>query len=763
MHNFGLRHFAPKIATHARMLAVLMVLVTLICLALMFTRTTFTGDINENLRNNSETYHQFEALEETFHPFSEDEYLLIESEDLSRPDTYAALQDFLLDLQFAPQMETAFSIFSLPELSALAPGEKRDIGAVRFFLTSPTLADLPVAERLTKLRKDVAFADKMLSEDLTTTLVVLMLSEPATASQSGFRQESVDEILQMASSYKEHFKVSLVGIPEIQRSIRDTLNEDQTKLTIVATIFCILVSGLVFRSWRSAVVCTLPAVVSAVWYFGFLALMKIPVDFLTTIVPTMVIVVAFADGMHLYMAMHRKLLTGASVREAVIFGVGTTGPACFLTSLTTSLAFIGIGIGSTGSMDRLAFTGTMGIMLAFFAVIIILPTTALFLLKRDERSIAPMLPLLESLSPLAIFVTKRFYRLAVVVALLLGAGLVAIHFNTKADFRVVDYLPEDKLILQHERQIEQKLGGTGQLYATIRDPDGQRGISESDKEQISAIFASLNKGLSKPLKSEMLLGMTDYLGEASFEDGNPLSRRFISEDGLSFCIPLPLASIITATEIRQVIEKIEDQLAGDGLKDMVTFSGVSVLTAYQAPVMIHELRAGLISAIFIVIASIMLITRSARLGLACLVPNMIPILAVESYFWFANQPLSLSSVIALTIAFGIAVDNSIHLLNQVHLVGSEDESLETQDVLSGAIKAISPAVMATSLLLIAGLTTSQLSALPSVALFGRLVMASLFFALISNLFLLPSFLAVLTGTKKRRKSLVEAESREPMR
>ena len=114
----------------------------------------------------------------------------------------------------------------------------------------------------------------------------------------------------MAADYEDAFTLSFVGIPEIQRTIRSTLHGDQTKLTIASILLCIAVAGTIFRSWRGALICSVPPVIGVVWYFGFLAVFSIPVDFLTTIVPTMVIVIAFADGVHLYMSIQRKRADG---------------------------------------------------------------------------------------------------------------------------------------------------------------------------------------------------------------------------------------------------------------------------------------------------------------------------------------------------------------------------------------------------------------------------------------------------------------------
>ena len=91
MQSLGLKYLAPKIASHPGWVATITLAVTLLSLWLTLTRTEFTGDITENLRNNSETYQAFQALEDEFHSFSNDETLLIRSTDLGSPEDYQAL------------------------------------------------------------------------------------------------------------------------------------------------------------------------------------------------------------------------------------------------------------------------------------------------------------------------------------------------------------------------------------------------------------------------------------------------------------------------------------------------------------------------------------------------------------------------------------------------------------------------------------------------------------------------------------------------
>ena len=340
----------------------------------------------------------------------------------------------------------------------------------------------------------------------------------------------------------------------------------------------------------------------------------------------------------------------------------------------------------------------------------------------------------------AIWLATSHRKSILSLAAILSIILIAIHIVLPASFRVTDYLSEDLPIRQDETLIEEKLGGSGQLYAILSDPDGQKGLSASDRDTFNALLTSINKQLDRPVDPAPVLRLMERLDQADIESGNPLLHRFVSYDGLSYLVPIPVGTMLAAEEISGYAGRILDQLESDGFGQSVTLTGLSLLTANETPKLIGDLRTGLIGAIIIVILAIMVIVRSFRFGLAFLLPNIIPILAVQAYFWIVDRPLNMTAVIALTIAFGIAVDNSIHLLNQYRLARGFENRRRSVASMASAIGTITPAVLATTVLLVAGLSMTQLSALPSVNLFGRLVITALIIAMLADLYILPSFL-----------------------
>ena len=94
--------------------------------------------------------------------------------------------------------------------------------------------------------------------------------------------------------------------------------------------------------------------------------------------------------------------------------------------------------------------------------------------------------------------------------------------------------------------------------------------------------------------------------------------------------------------------------------------------------------------------------------------------------------------LATTIAFGIAVDDTIHFLNRatqrVRAGDSPDAAVLDTIVDLGSI------LGATSIVLIAGVALTLVSDFSAVRTFGKLTIAILVFALVADLVILPAML-----------------------
>jgi len=154
---------------------------------------------------------------------------------------------------------------------------------------------------------------------------------------------------------------------------------------------------------------------------------------------------------------------------------------------------------------------------------------------------------------------------------------------------------------------------------------------------------------------------------------------------------------------------------------------------------VRGLQGDLTVSVLVNLALIGFAFQSFRVAAASAIPNLFPILGTEAWLWWSGSGLQLTTVIALTIAFGIAVDDTVHFLSH-YLHGRREEKRSHEDAVKHTLLRIGGAIVATTIILCAGTAILVFAELPQVALFGSLFVITLALAVLGDLFILPALL-----------------------
>jgi predicted RND superfamily exporter protein len=198
----------------------------------------------------------------------------------------------------------------------------------------------------------------------------------------------------------------------------------------------------------------------------------------------------------------------------------------------------------------------------------------------------------------------------------------------------------------------------------------------------------------------------------------------------------------------KVVQDIRETLDKLGPSDDIVITGLRALIAEEFPKLINQLRQGLLIAVFLAVGIVILATRSWRMGFAALVPNMLPILFAESMILVSGSRLDITNVIALTVAFGIAIDNAVHIINSYS--AQRRAGMQGERAVRNAVREIGPALVASTAILSITAVITQFSPMPSVATLGRLLILTLVLALACNLTILPAYIRLIAGSGKMR-------------
>ena len=194
--------------------------------------------------------------------------------------------------------------------------------------------------------------------------------------------------------------------------------------------------------------------------------------------------------------------------------------------------------------------------------------------------------------------------------------------------------------------------------------------------------------------------------------------------------------------LRPVFYSIENLLFIDQNIDTdlikVKLTGSTLLLDKSNEIITCHLLYGLLFAIFIVSVIMGLLYRSVKVTLLALVPNLLPLVMILGIIGWTDMGLKMSTAIIFTIAFGIAVDDTLHFMSRLKSELKKgktvDEAIRTTYLSTGR------AIVITSTILVLGFGILLFSSFQTTFITGLLVSLALLFALFADLILLPVLL-----------------------
>jgi len=169
-------------------------------------------------------------------------------------------------------------------------------------------------------------------------------------------------------------------------------------------------------------------------------------------------------------------------------------------------------------------------------------------------------------------------------------------------------------------------------------------------------------------------------------------------------------------------------------------TGLQVFATRQVTLLIEEVEQSFGLAFLLITLIMTLSFRSLKYGLLAMIPNVFPMLVTLGYMGAVGMHLRIVSVISFAIAFGLAVDNTIHILSRFQHEFRQGHG--TDVAVTRSLAAVGGAVWTTSLLLLLGFAVLMLSSFKASHEFGVLACVTILSALAGDLLLLPALLRV---------------------
>ncbi|MCC2113802.1 MAG: MMPL family transporter, partial [Hyphomicrobiales bacterium] len=457
--GFGLEQIGVVAVRHRMVGGLIVIVLTAMC-ALGLSRLGFDDELRNIFHSSSLDHKTFEEFEATFGNTESDLFVLITGDTLATPDAMAALREFTFDLRLEDGVASAASLFSLRN----APDENDDAPTV-MPQALPSGTDLEIL--FERIDKHPLGLGKLISPDRTAALVIVALDpghqglkEAATVTDAvkGLAQETFQPL---------GLSAEVAGIPVLRIELVARLLQDQVRIVSLGMGLAFLISGVMFRSLIGALVTTVPAIMAVVWVLGLMGLIGVKINLTTTILPVLILVLAFADSMHITTDLLRAYVKGEKRKTAAIAAIREIGPACALTSLTTAIAFLTLTLSESHAIRELGITGSLATLLSFAAVITIGPLMFLLLARGP---IAPPSERSGFFRWLGI-IAHRFGSIGwrrPLLTTIVGTLIVVVvgigHAQLRPEFSFHEHLGKDIPTVQAMARINHEFGGSNPVH-----------------------------------------------------------------------------------------------------------------------------------------------------------------------------------------------------------------------------------------------------------------------------------------------------------
>jgi uncharacterized protein len=607
-----------------------------------------------------------------------------------------------------------------------------------------------------RIYKSPDLVGTLFSEDATAvSLFVQTTDDLAKAPGDSLIAAMYGEIERLG--LKEHH---VAGKVLAQSVFIDKMKIELAVFMSASIVLVIIFLWIAFRTAWGVLVPLIVVLLSVIWSLGVMGLFDKPIDVMTVLLPTILFVVGMSDVIHILSRYLTEIGNGETKLDALRVTVKEVGLATLLTSLTTAVGFLTLLTTSIVPIREFGLYTAISIFLAFVLAFTVLPAMLLLLKKpnpiRARRSDLSWPMLLRRVYS---FVLRRPYpiliaSMATVLISLLGISMI------KVDTTLLEDLGDDDPIVLDFQYFEKKFSGVRpfelHLMAgedkTLYDLDVLQEIDRLESYLLQTYglnFISSPTTVVRTLHRAQNGGLPEhYTLPESEREMQQLQRRLTAFNKRSemrsvitqdlregrLAGKMPDVGSVQASLLNDSLRVfMREQLDPSLLRTQVT--GSAVLLDKNNEYVVGNMLQGLLIAFGVVALLVGIIFRSFRMVLISLVPNIIPLLMIGGIMGFLGINMTVSVSIIFTIAFGIAVDDTIHFLGKLKLELRKGKSLPY--AIKTTIISAGKAIIITSCILVAGFLTLVLSSFDGTFYVGVFVSLTLVFAVVADLLLLP--------------------------
>jgi predicted RND superfamily exporter protein len=590
-----------------------------------------------------------------------------------------------------------------------------------------------------------------------------------------FRRGVDDHIQALVAKENGPEQLYYTGLPHFKVYSTRAMWSDLKLFVPLTLLLTIIVLFLSFRSLRGVLLPTVTVVVSLIWTLGIMVLAGSSLSLGNMALPPLVLVLGTAYSLHVVAEYYELARPGPAVGEVVLETLRMTMMPLFIAALTTVLGFLSLGVNRIVSIRELGLYGSVGITAAFLLSVVFVPALLMLLPLPTRRTETFSPGIGAALRTFALF-SSRHRRVVITVGLLIALFSLWRGSNIQVGSDFQSFFRETDPIRQATDAINRSLVGSMTFYVVV----------EGEKKDIVKEWDSLwrIKNLQLYIDSlpgvEKTISFVDYcelldhgIQEIPLEPpegeiiepllpevkttfwANPDQLKgvmrlvFLNADSVASVVNHPnytrttilvRTSLSRSSDIASLVERIETFARSHFPPELSVHptGNLILLTRTTGDIISGQIQSLALTAavIFILMAAMFL---STRVGLIAMVPNVFPLCVFFGLMEITGAELNFGTNIIASIALGVAVDDTIHIMTR--LSSSLRTTPDQEQALLETLSTVGKPALYASLILFLGFLTLCFSTFVPIREFGFLSATTIIIGLIGEIALLPALLA----------------------
>src|SRR6056297_976129 len=560
--------------------------------------------------------------------------------------------------------------------------------------------------------------------------------------------------------------IYIAGQPVIEGTLANLMPEDMKIMIPLVILIIAIVLLLTYKSFKSTLLTLGVVLFSTIWSFGLMSALGIPIYAVSTMIPVMLIALGVADGIHLLSHLKDTMLDNPNLTnvEAINDMIKNMWKPVVMTSITTAVGFVSLLTSEVYAVKYFGIFTAFGVLAAMIFSLIFIPAGLKlfnipnFKKNKKEKSIKKNKSVFHKISDWVLDNKKKIIFVSIIIFIvgIIGAQSLWINSSFLSKFQ------DDEDIIVANNFINKHFGGTTNLNIIIKSEDKN---ALKNPEYLNDLWKLQNE-LEEMENVGDSLAITDFLrriNKVMNEDQEeynriPKTKELTAQYLLLYSMsgdPEDLNRVIDydyrranlqvnlkdddARLITSVIDKIENYQQKTSLSELeIDYAGSAYTNRVFARLILEGQIKSLVLSIIIVIILLAFLFKSFRAGLLGSLPIIITAIVNFGIMGYLNIPLNTTTALISSIAVGMGIDYSIHLLSKYKNYGKQ--TMDPKTAAENTMKSSGKAIIFNAFVVITGFLVLHFSSFPPNRELGYLVSLSLFNSFVLTLTLVVALI-----------------------